>query len=243
MWQSFSDEWPNIFPSPRGEGVQAAAHLDWTPTLTRQDVARAVAYIPKNYSPGYRYPLICHFHRNGQNERDMEHWFPGVSENNYLALGIRAPFPHRRGLPGAYRWIGRRPDATQGVLDEALTMFCETHPFHPDRITLFGEGEGALAALQLFLCQRLQPDAANFELAGVICKDLPGGWPRALPPVRDGANGRILLLEDVATGEAHAALDGLVECGLDVQLISPDETDLPRRLDHWLMQSVSTAIW
>lgn len=243
MWQFEGDFSPPADSLPPGDGCSASDVLDWTPVLTRQGVARACAYLPESCSENYAYPLVCYLHRNGRSEQDLERWFPLVSANSYLALGVRAPFPHRRALPRQYRWIARRPDASRGVIEEAVEMLAESHTFHADRINLLGEGEGALAALQQFLISQNDPTSSGVRFAGVICHDLPACWPRLLPPLDGRARGRILLLDGISSGEMLAAVDGLREAGVEVSLGEELSQQPEKTIDHWLMSAIPTAVW
>lgn len=247
MWERIfeSDAFPKNI-SVNGDGAQALE----TPTgnLSPQHpwVSGAPVYAPDQWAPTYDYPLICYLHDDSRSEHDLWRWFPAISDQNFLGVGVRAPFPALTTLPGQFRWRGQRPDATYAVLCEAIEFVQQDWNVHPDRIILFGEGNGAVAALQQFMLNQFHRDEHLLRFGGAICRHLPAWWTRALPPLEDFASGRVLLMDPIGEdvdGEIPAAIDGLNEAGISVTL-AEDRTVSPAQLiNHWIMSGVMTAVF
>ncbi len=200
-------------------------------------------FIPESYVPGYQYPLICFLHDHDRSERDLWGWFPKVSDQNFIGVGIRAPFLSRSGLPGQFRWRGQRPDASWGTISEAVTSVRQEWNIHPDRIFLHGVGNGAIIALQQFLLNHLSPPDEDFHIAGVSCTELPRWWPRVLPPIETEISGRLLFLDGCQEVEEFAAHDALREAGADVCLKSAKDKTPAQALNRWIMSTITSTIW
>jgi len=246
MWQRiFGPGVPSWKGSLKGDGCGALEDQEHRVSLQHPWMAGAPVYAPDNWSSRYDYPLICYLHDDNRSEYDLWNWFPAISDQNYLGLGVRAPFPARSLMPGQFRWRGQRPDATAAVLHEAVETVQFDWNLHPDRIFLFGEGNGAVAALQQFMLNQLRSDDDEIRYSGVICRTLPDWWTRALPPVAEFASGRILLMNPHLDddGETSAAIDGLCESGLSVTLSSHSETSPASEINHWIMSGIATAVF
>lgn len=251
MWKrSFEPEFASNSllwkPNLNGDGCDAMIGRDFSALVPHPWVSGPPFFAPENWAPTYDYPLICYLHDDSRSEQDLWRWFPAISDQNYLGVGIRAPFPAHTSMPGQYRWRGQRPDATAAVLSDAIETVQQDWNVHPDRIVLFGEGNGAVAALQQFMLNQCRSDGHTIHFSGVICRHLPGWWARVLPPVSEFAAGSILLLDPVAgddDGESPAAIDGLSESGISVKLAQTSETSAAQVINHWVMSGVSTAIY
>lgn len=200
-------------------------------------------YVTENYSDNYAYPLIAYLHEGHRSEKDLWNWFPGISDQNYIGLGVRAPFPHPLGLPGQFDWKLRRPDASIGAVRDAVGSLQRDWLLHAERIYLFGEGAGATVALQHLILQQ-SLDFDSVPVAGVICRSLPEGWSDWLPHISDDLKGRILFLDPLRDAEEHAAVDAFLEAGLELTLapalvdVSPFEA-----INHWMMAGIKTAVF
>ncbi|SFJ55271.1 hypothetical protein [Planctomicrobium piriforme] len=227
---------------PSGDGCETRGPGDGLkldhPWLTGLPV-----FVPETYSPTYQYPLVCVLHDHDRSERDLWRWFPAISDQNYLGLGIRGPFPARSGLPGQYRWRGQRPDASWGAISAAITDLTREYSVHPDRILLLGSGNGGVIALQQYLLSQLGQVDADYQFAGVICDQLPAWWPRLLPPVPNEIEGRVLLLDGYGEGESFAAIDALREAGCNLTLREKSDTAPEKLVNRWIMSAISTAIF
>jgi hypothetical protein len=199
-------------------------------------------FVPDSYTPHYRYPLVCYLHEDLRSESDLDWWFPAVSDQNYLALGVRAPFPSRSGFPGQFRWHGQRPDACTGALLTAVDDAVKEWSVHPDRIYLMGTGAGAVTALQQFLLTQLDSGNCDYSFAGVICDRLPAWWPSVIPPVMEQLTGRILFLDSGMDGEMCAAMDCLSEAGCQLESGPGTARSVESRINHWIMAAIATAI-
>ncbi|HWL07802.1 MAG TPA: hypothetical protein VNQ76_05340 [Planctomicrobium sp.] len=214
-------------------GVLSAAAWRVGPTLA----------VPETYCETYQYPLICVLHDHDRSERDLWQWFPEITDQNAIGLGIRAPFPARSGIPGQYRWRGQRPDASWGAISSEISEVTGEWNIHPDRIYLHGVGNGAVIALQQLLLSQLGPTDADFEIAGVSCYQLPGWWPRVLPPVSTELRGRLLFLDECRTPEEDAAIDALKEAGCSVMRTSSPSASPHQTINHWIMAGIGSTIW
>ena len=200
-------------------------------------------YVTENYVETYSYPLVAYLHDGYRSERDLWNWFPAISDQNFLGLGVRAPFPHRDGLPGQFEWKLRRPDASVASIREAVLATERDWSIHPQRMYLFGEGDGALVALQhLILQSTLELD--SIFAAGIICHSLPQNWSEWLPHIDGPVNGRVLFLESMSDASEFAAVDALSEAGLEVTTALPSaETSAEQLINHWIMAGINTAVY
>ncbi len=247
MWQRFFNTDPQR-PNGQmnGDGCGIMDRHEFAVSLQHPWMSGTPFYAPDQWAPTYEYPLICYLHDDNRNEQDLWNWFPAISDQNFLGVGVRAPFPMPNAMPGRYRWRGQRPDATSAVLQEAIDLVDRGWNIHPDRIYLMGEGNGAIVALQQFLLNQFHREPDEILFAGVICRNLPSWWARTLPPVADFASGRILMLDPVSPedeGETLAALDGMQESGISVTLCGPEPTDPAQVINHWILSGISTAVF
>ncbi|MCA9087546.1 MAG: hypothetical protein KDA90_02800 [Planctomycetaceae bacterium] len=194
--------------------------------------------LPENYEPGYAYPLIVSLHANGGSEQHIHGWLPHISSQNYVGLGLRGPKLDRSCMPGRFCWPQRRAKA-QESLNSALEEILEDWSVHPHRIHLLGEGAGASIALKLWM---RRPE----RFAGVVCLQPTADWAEQLPPLPGDLSGRLLFGGlNLANSDTIAALDGLGEAGVDLQLIDAPTTDRPaagKAIDRWIMANIGTAI-
>lgn len=200
-------------------------------------------YVTENYSEKYAYPLIAYLHDRDRSEKDLWKWFPFISDQNYLGLGVRAPFPHPRGLPGQFEWKLRRPDASIAAIRESIQAVNFDWTLHPKRTYLFGEGDGGVVGLQhLILQQSLEFDSVF--ACGVICRSLRRGWSDWIPHVEHPLNGRLLLLDPLQDADEYAAIDALSEAGLEVTIAQSGSSDTPpAMINHWIMAGINTAVY
>jgi hypothetical protein len=192
MWQrSFQRAIPRCVVACDGDNCRFA---DQSPSgsVWSLGVPGVCVYLPDSYCPGYAYPLICYLHDDGQSEAALWKWFPRISNQNFLGIGIRAPFPSQLGIPGQFRWLGRRADASLITIRSGIEATARDWNIHPDRVYLFGEGSGALVALQQFVLGQAEIEGSHLDLAGVISCELPAWWPRLLPPVPEFLRGQML---------------------------------------------------
>ena len=201
------------------------------------------AFLPRNYTEAYAYPLLAYLHDKDSFDQRLNDWFPAISDQNYVGIGVRAPFPHLRGYPGQFRWKLNRPDSSLATVRDTISHACNHWNIHGGRICLFGEGDGGIVALQHLILQ-----ASNAQQLvpanGIICKSLPAGWGKWLPPIPDTLSGRILFLDENLGAQEQAALDALDEAGVSVTCQQVESGQQPASLvNHWIMSGISTAIF
>lgn len=246
MWQRSFDNDPQSWSDHlNGDGCSAFESLSSSISQQHQWMSGMPVFAPEAWAPTYDYPLICFLHDDDRSEQDLWEWFPAISDQNFLALGVRAPFPAQTALPGQYRWRGQRPDATAAALIESIERVREEWNVHQDRIVLFGEGNGAVAALQQFLLNQMDRETSEVRYSSVICRNLPLWWTRALPPVTDFASGRILLLNPGMNdeGEIPAAIDGLNESGISVTIADEGTQSAGSIINNWIMSGIATSVF
>ncbi len=236
-------EVPAGTPWACGDGSTLLSSIDGEGFHSRPWTVGPTLYVPENAVPTYQYPLVCIVHDHDRSEQDLWQWFPEISDQNALGLGIRAPFPARSGLPGQFRWRGQRPDASWGAISSAINEVTSEWNVHPDRIYLHGIGNGAVIALQQFLLSQLGTTDDDFHIAGVSCHQLPDWWPRVLPPISTEIRGRLLFLDECATPEEDAAIDALKESGCDVTRKLRSDRTHHQLINHWIMSGITTTIW
>lgn len=229
----------------KNKGTQADKHRQFASNDAVQSLfdLNYSLYVTENYVDSYSYPLVAFLHDGYRSERDLWNWFPAVSDQNYLGLGVRAPFPHRDGYPGQFEWKLRRPDASIAAIREAVLAVQRDWAVHPHRLYLFGEGDGALVGIQHLILQGSLEFDSTFA-AGIICRSLPKNWPEWLPHIQGDLRGRVLFLEPMHDAGEFAAVDALTEAGLEVTTAVPSlEIPTEKVINHWIMAGINTAIY
>ncbi|MCA8998978.1 MAG: hypothetical protein KDA80_18405 [Planctomycetaceae bacterium] len=198
--------------------------------------------MPESFARSYAYPLVCYLHDEDRSDQDLDRWFPLVSDQNFIAAGVRAPFPSKMGFPGNFRWRLNRPDSTAGILAETIDDVRTSVEIHQQRIYLFGEGKGALACLQMFLLQQHFRELLNVPIRGVIARSLPPSWASRIPYVSRG-QGRVLLFDELVRPDQQAAVDGLRDAGYDVITNQPSwESADAAFINHWILDAIPTVV-
>ena len=201
------------------------------------------AFLPTSYTESYAYPLITYIHDQDSFDQSLRKWFPAISDQNFIGLGVRAAFPHPLGFPGEFRWRLNRPDSSLAVIRDTVAHASMNWTIHPERVCLFGEGDGAIVALQHLILQ----ESNQLQLLhshSLVCRGLPDGWAKWLPPVPETLSGRILFLDSEFGPQDQAACDALKESGIDVTFVAPNSEEHPaQRINHWIMSGISTVIF
>jgi pimeloyl-ACP methyl ester carboxylesterase len=161
-----------------------------------------------------------------------------LGQQNYLGLALRAPLPAAVPLPGRFRWSARRRPLYQQI-ELLLAELGQHWNIHPHRIVLMGQGAGAVLALRIWLRYR-------HSFAGAIAIHPPEDWPNKLPPLQSEQPGRVFLSGVQAVEpQVMAALDGLCEAGIDVNVARSFELSrqaLGQEVNRWIMAGISSAI-
>jgi len=201
--------------------------------------------LPDGYVSSYSYPLIVWFHDDSADEDEVADILPRISERNYIGLALRGNMPREIGhgwSTSEARWSKLADD-----LDQLIAAMEERHLVHADRMYLAGSGAGGSLAWEVLLRQPAR-------WAGAIC--LAGKFPQFPHPL---ANFRQLqqrrLLLSTGLDSPAAAVNDLINSGrlmysagmqvgtrmYDAGHSAPSDKML-RDVDHWVMDSIATAI-
>ncbi len=214
------------------------------PVVSLADEPHAIA-LPEIYEPTYSYPLIVWFHGEGGNEEDIFHVLPDISERNYLAIAIRGNQQTDNGAAWSTGESG--PGALADKLQLAIERMSRKFSIHTDRVFLAGLGSGGTTALELLL---ERPEA----FAGAAC--LGGAFPALTQPLARfrGLRGRRVLLSTTIDCPEVKVIDMiqngrlLYSAGMNVGTRIYQETGgvpttkMFRDIDHWIMDSISSAV-
>lgn len=201
--------------------------------------------LPEGYESNYAYPLFVWFHDDDGDEDDVAEIMPRISERNYIGLALRGNVLRTVGhgwATGAERWQKLAQD-----IDNLIVAAETRYRIHADRMYLAGSGSGGSLAWEVLL---RQPS----RWAGAIC--LTGAFPNFPHPLanfRQLQQRRLLL----STGmDSHAdqiakLIDSgrlMYSAGMQVGTRmyasgrSAPTDKMLRDVDHWVMDSIATAI-
>ena len=128
--------------------------------------------VPDGYEDGYAYPVVLWLHETGATEHDARAAVRGMSDRNYLGLGVRGAACPGAGGSG-FGWPDRAVEDLADRLPELMSALAAEWHVHPERVFLAGAGAGADAAAAL---AALRPDwFAGVALlgGGTLPPDLP----------------------------------------------------------------------
>lgn len=217
-----------------------------SPFVERPASERAHAiHLPDHYEARYAYPLVVWFHGDGSSESELSSIMSGMSDRNFIGLGLRGDI---RGETG-YAWSNSVESSDELINDvESLVrMVRRQYHVHSERIYLAGFGSGATAAMELILRK-----PQWFGGAACLC----GSFPQLrVPPVRnsDLRDKRILLATDATnrSGTLRDVVDAgrlLYSSGVKIGTrVYQDAGTSPSRkmlsdVNHWLMDDVCSAV-
>jgi hypothetical protein len=112
-----------------------------------------VVYLPKDWEPGKRYPVIAEYPGNGGFSNRLGDRSTGRVEDCKLGFGISGgqgfiwvslPFVDSKSKTHALNWWGD-PDATAKYCREAVAQICDRFGGDPDAVILTGFSRGAIA--------------------------------------------------------------------------------------------------
>lgn len=250
--------------------LRCAVRMDAT-ARSRGNVAATL--VPTAYEPNYEYPLLVGFHGRGGNEMQAIRWLERISDRNYVGFCPRGHVALDR--PGRFGWsdesreggiakasrtlsVSERfrmmvsseiDDPTVAgefaVLDQ-IRVLSEEIAIHPNRIFLFGVGEGASMAYRLALSY---PD----RFAGVIA--IQGWLPNDisyLTRFHESRRLKFLALhgawdESMPLSDTRRQIDRLRDAGLDVafQTYPSEGYPVPPMFDDintWLMSQFRSTV-
>lgn len=230
--------------------------------------------VPTSYEPNYKYPLIVGLHGRGGDELQAAKWVQRISDRNYLGFCPRGlvQLPRR----GQFAWgnpAEQSPTAASdwkslstaekfnqlvqseisdpiaagefAVLDQIRRMQDELS-VHPDRVFLFGVGEGASMAYRLALSF---PD----RFAGVI--SIQGWLPtdlRYLSRYHESRRLKFLVLhgawdESLPIEETKRQVNEMKGAGLNVAFQTYPSDGKPvgpmfDTVNTWLMRQIHSSI-
>lgn len=137
-----------------------------SPLLQPRPRSHCRFFLPAAYEPQYRYPLVVWLHDNGSNESQVAQVMPHVSDQNYVAVGVRGIYSDETAQRG-FAWDVSAAGlalAEEAVLD-AVDQASERFAVHPERIFVGGYRDGGTVALQLAL-QNPKRFVGAFSLLG-----------------------------------------------------------------------------
>lgn len=201
--------------------------------------------LPENYEPGYAYPLIVYFHDDGGNERDLISWWPCLGRQNFLGMALRAPLTAAVPLPGRYRWSARRRPLYQS-LSATISELYKDWNIHPERITLMGEGAGALLAMKIWL-------RYSRSFSGAVALHPPRDWAERLhqgaqqSPAKEQLGGRLCLITESQPDATELAVLGQLQAAhAGIQrtcLPAGNRMLIGRFINRWLLSAIDTAVF
>lgn len=123
-----------------------------------QDTPPIVLYLPTDWSPGKKFPVIVELAGNGNFKNDYGDTSSGQPEGSKLGYGLSGgngfvwacvPFLNEAGNHTTITWWGDapayRPDSTVAFIKRAVPVLCERFSGDPERVILCGFSRGAIA--------------------------------------------------------------------------------------------------
>lgn len=117
-----------------------------------------VTYLPVDWEPGKKYPVIVEYAGNGGYQNEFGDVSTGLVEGSRLGYGISAgkgyiwvclPFLNHAGTGNTMMWWGDPmnfdPQSTVEYCKKTVQMICDEHGGDPDRVLLTGFSRGAIA--------------------------------------------------------------------------------------------------
>ncbi|MCB1235260.1 MAG: hypothetical protein KDM91_09335 [Verrucomicrobiae bacterium] len=130
----------------------------WRPPGDPAEVPPLVLYLPVDWSPGKKFPVLCEYAGNGNFKNAIGDISTGRPEGSKLGYGLSGgkgciwaclPFLNDAGDALAITWWGspptHRPDATVAHAKRAVPAVCAAFSGDPDRVILCGFSRGAIA--------------------------------------------------------------------------------------------------
>ncbi len=156
---------PDLAVRPLSEGKPAAGrrvkqtHPNWKDTEVYH-----VLYLPMDWKPGKRYPVIVEYAGNGPYKNKFGDVSPGHPEGSKMGYGISGgkgfiwvclPYLDNAGTANVTRWWGNAPEYDAGptvaYCKKAVPWICRKYGGDPKRVVLCGFSRGAIACNYLGL--------------------------------------------------------------------------------------------
>ena len=156
---------PDLAVRPLSEGKPAAGrrvkqtHPNWKDTEVYH-----VLYLPRDWKPGKRYPVIVEYAGNGPYKNKFGDVSPGHPEGSKMGYGISGgkgfiwvclPYLDNAGTANVTRWWGNAPEYDAGptvaYCKKAVPWICRKYGGDPKRVVLCGFSRGAIACNYLGL--------------------------------------------------------------------------------------------
>ena len=135
------------------------AHPDW-----KQTKVYHLLYLPKDWQPGKRYPVIVEYAGNGPYQNRFGDLSTGHPEGSKMGYGITAgrgfiwvciPYLNSAGTRNVTQWWGDKPthdpQQTLSYCKKVVPWICQHYGGDPKRVVLCGFSRGAIACNYLGL--------------------------------------------------------------------------------------------
>lgn len=145
---------PKLVDGPPQAGQRAKEFL---PAYADTEVYH-VTYLPTDWKPGHRYPVIVEYAGNGSYQNAYGDISTGIVEDSKLGYGISGgkafiwvclPYLNNAGNRPMIQWWGDPPDfdprPTVKYCQQAVAETCRRYGGDPDRVFLAGFSRGAIA--------------------------------------------------------------------------------------------------
>ncbi len=147
-----------IVPELVGGEPRAGARVKQTIPQYRATRVYHVLYLPADWQPHKRYPVIVEFAGNGLFKNKIGDVSTGLVEGSKLGYGISGgqrfiwlclPYLNNAGTDNVITWWGERPEYRAGptvdYTQKAVTWICDQYGGDPDAVILAGFSRGAIA--------------------------------------------------------------------------------------------------
>ena len=213
-----------------------------------------VLYLPRDWDPGKRFPVIVEYAGNGPYANQFGDISSGVVEGSRLGYGMSGgegfiwlclPYLNAAGDANVEKWWGDPPrydpSPTIDYCKRTVLMICEKYGGDPARVLLAGFSRGAIACNFIGL--------HDDEIAKLWCGFVPfshydgvnEGWPYAGAD-RVSARARLDRLGDrpqfiLDEGDGGAATEAYLRaCGLKLDRITFLPTGFRNHNDAWILR-------
>lgn len=237
-------ELPPVLDAAPAPGTRVRLQLE---TYAESDVHH-VLYLPTDWEPGRRYPLIVEYAGNGGYANELGDTCSGRVEDACLGYGISGgegvlwlsvPFVGEGGRENALRWWG---DFERSVdyLAQVVPAVCAEYGGDPEAVLLAGFSRGALACNVL----GLHDERVSSLWAGFVCHSHYDGvrrWPYE-GDEREAAAERLERLAGRPQWISHERSVDEVAAYLDELGVEGDFTlralPFPNHTDAWVLRDV-----